>query len=717
MTEKKRVAILGGGVGAMATAYAMACDSRFAEGYEITVYQMGWRLGGKGASGRNAAHHQRIEEHGLHIWLGFYDNAFRMIRAAYADRTPDPASPFQSWTDAFKKHSLVLLEEKVEGGWASWPITFPEDDATPGNPGAPPAPTVWSYVVAIVHWIDRHLGRAAAAGAPVQLVAPKGEACATFADKPLIARVFGGIVADFATFAREVEAACMTAGQLAIKTAVKLVDHLGADAGDHRVCEHHLLIDLLAEFVTWLKDELAETCEKDDVSRRLFIALELAAMNAYGMLKEGVVTRGLDCLDGVDYIEWLESLGTTPLTLGSAPIRGFYDLVFAFEGGDVAKPNFAASIAIRSAMHVVFDYKGAIFWKMQAGMGDTIFTPLYEYLKKRGVKFEFFHKVENLGLSADGRRIETIRVLRQVPLVGSGEYDPLIVVKGLECWPSEPKYAAIDPAIARALQQGDVDLESYYSGWKGVETRTLGRGVDFDLVVLGIPPASLRFLGQELLVASDAWRDMEANVGSVATQAMQLWLTPTLAELGWTLPSPVMDAYADPQNTWADMSHLLPREDWGGDLVAQNIAYFCGPLKDSVDPPDPVSAYAKVRASSIEWLTRHAGFLWPLATPAGNPQGLDWAKLVAPAAVVGVDRAKEQFFRVNLEPSERYVLSLKGKTAFRLKAGSSGFENLYLAGDWTDNGFNAGCVEAATMSGLQAARAITGWDIPIDWEG
>ena len=34
------------------------------------------------------------------------------------------------------------------------------------------------------------------------------------------------------------------------------------------------------------------------------------------------------------------------------------------------------------------------------------------------------------------------------------------------------------------------------------------------------------------------------------------------------------------------------------------------------------------------------------------------------------------------------------------------FEQCVLAGDWTNNGFNAGCVEAATMSGIQAANAI-----------
>ena len=42
----------------------------------ITVFQRGWRLGGKGASSRGI--NGRIEEHGLHVWLGHYDNAFRL---------------------------------------------------------------------------------------------------------------------------------------------------------------------------------------------------------------------------------------------------------------------------------------------------------------------------------------------------------------------------------------------------------------------------------------------------------------------------------------------------------------------------------------------------------------------------------------------------------------------------------------------------------------
>ena len=36
--------------------------------------------------------------------------------------------------------------------------------------------------------------------------------------------------------------------------------------------------------------------------------------------------------------------------------------------------------AMRGMLRMAFTYKGAIFYKMQAGMGDTVFTPLYQYV-------------------------------------------------------------------------------------------------------------------------------------------------------------------------------------------------------------------------------------------------------------------------------------------------------------------------------------------------
>ena len=77
------VAILGGGMGALTTAFELS-EGDWTDRFErITVYQRGWRLGGKGASSRGA--HGRIEEHGLHVLLGYYDQTFDVMRRCYEE--------------------------------------------------------------------------------------------------------------------------------------------------------------------------------------------------------------------------------------------------------------------------------------------------------------------------------------------------------------------------------------------------------------------------------------------------------------------------------------------------------------------------------------------------------------------------------------------------------------------------------------------------------
>ena len=134
-TSKKKIAILGGGVGALSAAYALTEAPDWQSRCHITVYQMGWRLGGKGANSRNPVYGERIEEHGLHIWFGFYDNAFRMMQYAYAEcfrKGLMPGSPMKSWTDAFKQHNCLTAMEEVDGEWKSWPIEFPFASGLPG---------------------------------------------------------------------------------------------------------------------------------------------------------------------------------------------------------------------------------------------------------------------------------------------------------------------------------------------------------------------------------------------------------------------------------------------------------------------------------------------------------------------------------------------------------------------------------------------------------
>src|SRR6266478_1657177 len=87
----KKVAILGGGVAALAAAFELS-DPRHGGAFEVTLHQLGWRLGGKCASGRDmdARFQFRIKEHGPHIFFGFYDNGFALLREAYAELERDP---------------------------------------------------------------------------------------------------------------------------------------------------------------------------------------------------------------------------------------------------------------------------------------------------------------------------------------------------------------------------------------------------------------------------------------------------------------------------------------------------------------------------------------------------------------------------------------------------------------------------------------------------
>jgi uncharacterized protein with NAD-binding domain and iron-sulfur cluster len=60
-----------------------------------------------------------------------------------------------------------------------------------------------------------------------------------------------------------------------------------------------------------------------------------------------------------------------------------------------------------------------------------------------------------------------------------------------------------------------------------------------------------------------------------------------------------------------------------------------------------------------------------------------------------------------VNPSDRYALSLPGSSQHRISPLDLTYDNLTVAGDWTDCGFNAGCVEAAVMSGKLAAHALS----------
>ncbi|HSP80049.1 MAG TPA: NAD(P)-binding protein, partial [Myxococcaceae bacterium] len=150
-----RVAILGGGGGALSAAFYLTSTEELRQRYRVTVYQEGWRLGGKGASGRNAEHGQRIEEHGVHLFMGWYENAFRLVQDCYAEWKVEPDNPFQSWKDAFAPQYLVSLEEWLERGgrghWETWNLELPPTPGTPGD--GVPIPGMVGLLRLLVAWL------------------------------------------------------------------------------------------------------------------------------------------------------------------------------------------------------------------------------------------------------------------------------------------------------------------------------------------------------------------------------------------------------------------------------------------------------------------------------------------------------------------------------------------------------------------------------------
>jgi Flavin containing amine oxidoreductase len=166
----------------------------------------------------------------------------------------------------------------------------------------------------------------------------------------------------------------------------------------------------------------------------------------------------------------------------------------------------------------------------------------------------------------------------------------------------------------------------------------------------------------------------------------------------------------------------VDREAWPAGEAPRSIAYFCNALAALSEPaaaPDPaftVAAEATVKANAIAFLRRWGRHLWPASTNAATGE-FCWDLLAGGGTATGVARFDSQFWRANVDPSERYVLSLPGTGRHRIKPGETGFDNLVIAGDWTDCGLNAGCVEAAVMSGRLAAHAVSGTPLLEDIVG
>lgn len=652
--SKTRVLVLGGGMGALSFVHALTSRPD-AHRFEITVLETGFRLGGKCASGRNPDRAQRIEEHGLHVWFGCYDNAFRMLRDVWRSLPPRAGRSMTRWTDAFEKHGSIELWERGARGWEPWRLQFPENDLVPGD-GSPLATPV-ALVRSLSRWVKTTIDMA--------LLPP--------------AERRGALPALSALLENSARAAVVLVARLVERVADRVVSK---KSGAGR------LVARLRARIGRAVSSLAE----DAAWRRWWIQVDLALTALVGIAEDAVIDRGFEAIDDEDFRAWLARHGASEAARESAPIRVLYDLAFAYEAGDPAKPAFGAGALLEAVLRMLFGYAGAFQWKMRAGMGDVVFAPLYEVLAARGVRFEFFHRVDAIRLDEQKERVARVEVTRQAT-PKTGTYEPLVDVGGLPCFGDRPHFDQL--VEGEELAARGVDLASALEPGAG-KPRAFELGRDFDEVVLGIPVGALAPIAADLAAAKPEWQRMLDGLRTVATASAQLWMKPTARELRAPASRPtIVGGFEKPFDTWADLTHLLEREAWPADGGPRYLTYGCGPIPDH--------AAEDIRELLARLLEERGHELWP---GAARGDRFDWDVLVDHAERIGSARLGAHVVRANVEPAERYVQSLPGSRRLRLRPDGSGFRNLWLTGDWTRSGLDVGCIEAAARSGAIVAEAL-----------
>ena len=400
-----------------------------------------------------------------------------------------------------------------------------------------------------------------------------------------------------------------------------------------------------------------------------------------------------------------------------------YSEIMSYTNANIHKPDMEAGTALIMCLPLYFCCKGPFYWDQEAGLGDAIFAPIYEVLKRRGVHFKFFHKVEELVLNNNSKLVEEIRMTEQVRLL-TEEYHPLVNVKGLPSWPNEPKYEEIISQEAYLLQEHNIDLECFWTNWSRVYEESyehpipaviLKRGKDFDIIVYGIPVDSLASLCAELLNKSPSLRAANEHIGRVPSSIFQLWGTPDLDPS----PSPsfknrMLDAKQRKCYVAFHFDDALRSEDWNTQgldpkhllyiVYMPNISHSEIPLRNNTSFPEEMMKEMK------DFYMQILPEVLRSRSPNSFQDGIfNWTVLTDPENRTGVERFDSQYVRLNMNPSDLYTQTLTNTSQYRITTDGAGFDNIYFTGDWVENGLNYGSIETAITSGLLTSKAISGY--------
>lgn len=734
-TRKQRVVVLGGGPSACAAAFYLAKQQ---DRYEVELYTQGWRMGGKCGAGRNLDAANRIEEHGLHAFIGFYQNAFRTVREIY-EHAELPLAVGQPPYDhenhegpfaaAFIGHDDIGVFDRWNDQWCYFKTPQTYRDSAPGD--IPRGE--WDYPPFLAYGFKAALEKVLSDLTTFIGLAPSTEEDVEqeFAERKHAEEQKPKEQSVWQEFWEDAREALEGAQSSVKRTLDSLVNYL-EDMALERIAQdieegrafYRGLSWLLGVLRKGLKRAYASKIEGDKEAWYVWTNLDLVLTILIGIIDDKAVH--FDVLDDWDFRQWLLHHGLDPANGQIASITQVYETLFA-HGSERAEPDeLACGVALRWFVLVGFLWNGWPVYDFKYSCPQTLITPYYLALKKLGVKVHFFHRVTELEVegSGDERRLGGIRMQVQATVKGGSDaYQPLLPdlpgnPPGQPDWPIHPHWDQLEEG--EALKAQDVNLENVWSTWQGAGEKVLRQGPDgdFDLCVLGIPLAALPKLTKPLTDPQSPshdprWAAMFEHMKVTETISTQLWLKKPATELyRWKLG--LMTSYALPEPSFADFSHLVQWERWEGSEAARFCAYHTGSLTaisvaqawpdETPDYPDRQNA--RWREHFRAWLHENYRGLYTEA-PERFEDFLEWLAIPESTPTTGIDRLWAQYFNQSSQPSDLYVLSQPKTNRHRMGQGESGVAGLFLCGDWTRTDLNCGCVEASTQSGMLAARVIS----------
>jgi uncharacterized protein with NAD-binding domain and iron-sulfur cluster len=667
MSGKQRIAIIGAGPSGLSTAIHLTNEPDWQEKYDVTIYQMGWRAGGKGATGRGFG--ERIEEHGIHGFTSFYYTATRVVRDCYRELYPEPdQSAFesppqrvpQSAEDVFLGSAYLVVADYLDNkGWTLTRRPAPVFEGTP-----------WDGEPALVDGQDAK-ERLAGYATGGRLSAKWFFRILRVLRRPLLAWVRR-------------------------RTRRKAEKHGSLDAKSAR-------LDFLLHLVVGLQRDNVFDGGLDDLDDQDFRTW-LRELGTHPL------TLGSSAVQTVANILFQYAGGDTtrPPKLSTACFLGWLLRTFTGRGDPYYFFRNGTGEGIVLPMYQVLKQRGVTFeWFHKLSSVEV-----------DGDRVTGLHFDVQAELATDVVEYEPLRQIDKAnQLVWPSEPDwKQLAEPRPKNWENDGDYEWwwSNAATTKQLRVEDdfdaVVLAVPPSVWKLVLPASVTETGPWKANHDGVPTTATLASQVWLLKPTEelGW-DIEQEEGKHNRF--------------------VSGSFPSPFNGAVDFSDLIEWEQWEdlrGMFDPKGLIYLCGQLDDKaldssrpdLGPEHPMYRQMQtIRAESaaFQYFRNFGVFLEGARRSEGDR--IDNASINFEELIGGFgesDGLGESNFlargytRANVSPNERYCTAPPGTTTKRMRPWESGFSNLVPAGDWTYTGINVGCFEGAMVSGALASHALIG---------